>query len=116
MRGRYFKFQVNHYARGALDPEDCFVLVPGRDPAAVAALRAYARVTGDSLLASELVSWADQIEGAETPEPFALVTERIHQWTVILTREVNAGRMAVETALQRIAGHAADFVAELEEK
>lgn len=83
------------------------MLVPSRDPAAVQAVRAYARSTPDVLLASELQSWADRVEGTSGPEPAAALRHQIAIWTATLAAEVHAGTMSIETALQRIAGHAA---------
>ena len=102
------KFAVAHHMRGDLEPGECFVLVPRRDPAAVAAIRAYGRATSDVILASELEGWADAIEGAD---PVTLddqeLNHRIPIWTATLARQVRNGTMSIETALQRIAGHAA---------
>lgn len=102
------KFSVRHRERGDVDAEDCFVLVPPRDPAAVAAIRAYARVTPDVLLAAELAAWADTIEGIDSQEVSASLAQRIRVWTGVLAGQVRARSMTIETALQRIAGHAAD--------
>lgn len=113
--GRYRKFpKVEHHVRGPLDPDECFVLMPERDPAAVAAMRAYAKESPDILLASELISWANRIEGIESLHPVEepLILTRIRTWTAALTKEVKEGRMDIETALQRIAGHAADATAD----
>ena len=109
MRGRFKKFlKVEHHTYGELDPDRCFVLVPDRDPAAVAAMRAYAQATPDTLLAADLVTWADRIEGVEgegTELSGQELVGYIHTWTAALTTEVKDGRMTIETALQRIAGH-----------
>jgi len=117
MPGRFKKFTVQHYAKGEIDPDECFVLIPERDPAACVAMRAYARATTDTLLAAELVSWADRIEGIATidrdQEP--LFMGRIRTWTAVLAREVKEGRMSIERALQRIAGHTACAVTEVME-
>ena len=108
MKGlRVGKFEVRHHRRGPLPAEDVFVLVPGRDPAAVAAIRAYAEHTGDSELAAALIGWADAIDGAPARERIMAV-DRVAGWTATLATEVHGGRMDVETALQRIAGHAID--------
>lgn len=37
--------------------EDCFVIHPGKDPAAVAALQAYAQATENRMLADEIYRW-----------------------------------------------------------
>lgn len=106
------KFTVVHHARGELSDEDAFVLVPGRDPAAVAALRAYARETDDVLLSSQLESWADRIEGSEGAETVAIADAltSLPVWVSILAKQVREEGMDLETALQRIAGHAANAV------
>lgn len=101
---------VQHYARGQLSPDDYFVLVPDRDPAAVMACRAYAKATPDTLLAAELTSWCDRIEGVNA-EPIGPVDMGvIYLWASVLAKEVHAGRMEIETALQRIAGHTAAWM------
>ncbi len=41
---------------------DCFVLRPDRDPAARAALRAYAAATQNADLAADLLAWAERLE------------------------------------------------------
>jgi len=43
---------------------DCFVLRPGKDPAAVAALRAYAAATDNKVLADDIYHWVGQQENA----------------------------------------------------
>lgn len=43
--------------------ENCFVLRPDRDAAAVAALRAYARATDNKVLSTDIINWV----GAEQP-------------------------------------------------
>lgn len=106
---RSLKFQVIHETRGALLPEDVFVLVPSRDPAAVRALRAYAEATMDPVLSAELVRWCDQVEGVLTLRPKVPAkgeVDLIRFWSDVLAREVRAERMTIETAFQRIAGHA----------
>lgn len=110
------KFQVTHYARGPLGDEDVFVLVPGRDPAAVSALRAYARRTDDVMLASQVDSWADRIEGPAADETRVIENAlgSLPVWVSILAREVRDGTMGIETALQRIAGHAANAMLDRE--
>lgn len=51
--------------------ENCFVLRPGKDPAAVAALRAYAEATDNDTLAADIISWV----GTECNDPLALAEE-----------------------------------------
>ena len=99
------KFRVEHHERGEIPEDEAFVLVPGRDPAAVAAIRAYARATPDPSIAARLNAWADDLDPgrAETPAPHA---RRLAVWVGTLAREVREGGMDIETALQRIAGHA----------
>ena len=45
--------------------ENCFVLRPDKDPAAVAALRAYSEATDNKSLASDIINWV----GEEKSEP-----------------------------------------------
>ena len=51
---------------------DCFVLCPAKDPAAVAALRAYAATTDNAELAADIINWV----GAE-PNEWVSVEERL---------------------------------------
>lgn len=105
------KFELHHVRRGLIPADDYFVLLPTRDPAAVAALRAYAKATPDAVLAADLLTWANSIEGS-TAE-LSIVRELARQrklaiWVTALADAVQTGDMAVETALQRIAAYAAD--------
>lgn len=108
-RGLWPKFRVRHHHRGDLGADEAFVLVPGRDPAAVIALKAYADATPDPALAADLRRWVAAIEGSDpaTIAPSPAIVHRIAVWTAVLAREVREGGMDIETALQRIAGHAA---------
>ncbi len=65
--GLYGKYTVRKNEDGAL-VTDCFVLRPTKDPAAVAALRAYADSTDNAELAADIISWV----GAEPNEPLTL--------------------------------------------
>lgn len=47
----------------------CFVLRPDRDPAAVAALRAYAAATDNNELASDIINWVGAERSKPMPEP-----------------------------------------------
>lgn len=62
--GLYGKYTVYKNKDGSLVP-DCFVLHPAKDPAAVAALRAYAAATDNAELAVDIINWV----GAEPNEP-----------------------------------------------
>lgn len=54
--GLILKYDVKKIETG--EPvENCFVLRPDRDPAAVAALRAYARATPNKALANDILGW-----------------------------------------------------------
>lgn len=54
-KGLYGKYIVH---KNDLTPVyDCFVLEPDKDPAAVAALRAYAAATGNKALAQDIYDW-----------------------------------------------------------
>jgi len=55
-KGLYGKYIV-HKADTGEEVADCFVLRPMKDPAAVAALREYARVTENKALAADIVRW-----------------------------------------------------------
>lgn len=48
--------------------ENCFVLRPDKDPAAVAALRAYAEATDNDTLSVDIINWV----GAECNDPLTL--------------------------------------------
>ena len=100
------KFRVEHAERGELPERDVFVLVPERDPAARVALVAYSAATADTRLAAELDSWLTRCGPTGPPAPRREIGTRIAVWAAVLAGEVKGGRMTVETALQRIAGHA----------
>lgn len=67
--GLYGKYTVYKNKDGSL-VTDCFILRPAKDPAAVAALRAYAATTDNAELAADIINWV----GAEPNEPLT-VTE-----------------------------------------
>lgn len=96
------KFTVRHWRRGNLPHGDAFVLVPDRDPAAVAAIVAYARATPDAALADHLLGWARTL-GADTGDVPPL-PDVLPSWVATLADDVNAGTMSVSQALFRIAG------------
>jgi hypothetical protein len=58
-RGLYAKYEVKKNGKPIYD---CFVLRPDRDAAARAALRAYAKVTPNTLLAVDIHEWLSAIE------------------------------------------------------
>ena len=62
--GLYGKYTVYKNKDGSL-VTDCFILRPAKDPAAVAALRAYAAATDNAELAADIINWV----GAEPNEP-----------------------------------------------
>ena len=64
--GLYGKYTVYKNKDGSL-ATDCFVLCPAKDPAAVAALRAYAATTDNAELAADIINWV----GAPPNEPTA---------------------------------------------
>lgn len=70
--GLYGKYTVRKNSDGSL-VTDCFVLRPGKDPAAVAALRAYAAATDNAELAVDIINWV----GADPNEPLTL--ERLRE-------------------------------------
>lgn len=51
--------------------ENCFVLRPDKDPAAVEALRAYAKATDNETLSTDIINWvgAEEHEERENPKP-----------------------------------------------
>lgn len=65
--GLYGKYTVYKNKDGSL-VTDCFILRPAKDPAAVAALRAYAAATDNAELAADIASWV----GVEPNEPLTL--------------------------------------------
>lgn len=86
--GLYGKYTVYKNKDGSL-VTDCFILRPAKDPAAVAALRAYADATDNAELAADIINWV----GAEpneqlTPETLkGMVREAgkpVVVWTVSL--------------------------------
>jgi hypothetical protein len=97
------KFVVRHWRRGDLLDGEAFVLVPDRDPAAVAALIAYADATPDAPLAERLRGWIasidDSVDLSRTPTP----DDRLPGWIATLADHVREGSMAPETALIRLA-------------
>lgn len=62
--GLYGKYTVHKNSDGSL-VTDCFILRPAKDPAAVAALRAYAAATDNAELAADIINWV----GAELNKP-----------------------------------------------
>lgn len=69
--GLYGKYTVYKNKDGSL-VTDCFILRPAKDPAAVAALRAYAAATDNAELAADIINWV----GAE-PNEWVSVEERL---------------------------------------
>lgn len=65
--GLYGKYTVYKNKDGSL-VTDCFILRPAKDPAAVAALRAYAAATDNAELAADIINWV----GAKPNEPLTL--------------------------------------------
>ncbi len=100
------KFVVKHYRRGDLLDGEAFVLVPHRDPAALSALKHYAKQTPDQELAEALDQWVLSIEGDNKSFPDVTLQDKIPTWVVTLAAEVEAGNMDITTALYRIAGYA----------
>ena len=58
MKGLYSKYEVRKRSDGT-PVNNCFVLRPDRDDAAIAAMLAYADATSDSQLAKELREWVE---------------------------------------------------------
>ncbi|HDR3524335.1 hypothetical protein ACTFSJ_27585 [Bacillus cereus group sp. MYBK12-2] len=55
--GLYNKYKVTHTDSGKQLEGQCFVLRPDRDPAAVEALKAYAKTTENKQLAEGIEYW-----------------------------------------------------------
>lgn len=64
-QGLYSKYEV--YKDGEF-VEDCFVLEPESDPAALAALEEYAHQTDDSELFADLIEWVHSIENGDSDD------------------------------------------------
>ena len=60
-RGLYQKYIVLKADTGK-EAVDCFILRPKKDPAAVAALREYARVTDNKNLANDILLWIEAVK------------------------------------------------------
>jgi hypothetical protein len=73
-RGLYAKYDVTKADSGEL-VTDCFVLRPDRDPAALIALREYARVTKNPRLAEDILAWVGDFEPLTLEEVHALEKE-----------------------------------------
>lgn len=64
-KGLYNKYQIINRETGQEAEGDYFVLKPAKDPAARAALMAYAEVTDNEQLAMEITFWVSAIEGRQ---------------------------------------------------
>ena len=96
------KFIVSHHQRGAVSDGSAFVLVPGRDPAAIPALVAYAEATPDEALANRLREWLAALGHDAPPAPVGL-DPRIPGWVATLTDQMSTGEISPEIALLRMA-------------
>ena len=97
-----YKFVVRHYRRGDLLDGEAFVLVPERDPAAVAAIVRYAEATPDDALADRLRDWLRTLGHGDAPERLD-PDDRVPGWAATLADAVRAGTMTPELALVRMA-------------
>lgn len=96
------KFVVRHYRRGDLLDGEAFVLVPERDPAAISALRAYAKATPDIDLGRRLEAWAAMHDpNGEVSTP--TIDDRLPTLIATYAEAVEKGQMDLTTALFRIA-------------
>lgn len=95
------KFVVKHYRRGDLLDGEAFVLVPERDPAAIAALRAYADATPDPELAERLQAWTSMFD--DEAQSIPTIDDKLPSWIATLSAEVESGEIDVTQALFRIA-------------
>jgi hypothetical protein len=59
----YKKFTAIKNSTNEEVKEDVFVLIPSKDPAAIEALRTYARETNNLQLSEEITHWLNFIEG-----------------------------------------------------
>ena len=59
--GLYGKYHVEKFATGET-VKDCFVLTPSKDKASLEALKRYAEVTDNALLAEEIMEWVEEVE------------------------------------------------------
>ena len=86
--GLYGKYTVYKNKDGSL-VTDCFILRPAKDPAAVAALRAYAATTDNAELASDIINWV----GAEPNEPLTQeqLREMVGHWVWVLVNYEHNG-------------------------
>lgn len=68
MKGLYVKYIVRKIDTGEI-VDGCFVLRPDRDPAARAALVAYAKTTENKKLADDIFAWLEEIKkkGGDKP-------------------------------------------------
>lgn len=96
------KFFVRHHRRGDLYDGEAFVLVPDRDPAAIAAVAAYIQHTPDADLGEYLRAWLERIRGV--PMVGGEGDPAAASWVATLADHVRSGRMTVEAALFRMAG------------
>lgn len=90
MEGLKTKYIVRKAETGE-DVDNCFVLRPEKDPAAVSAIRAYAEATDNAVLASDLLRWLWDITGME----FSAAEED--------TRPIDANRLSA--VLEKNFGH-----------
>ena len=99
------KFTIKHYRRGDLLDGEAFALVPARDPAAIVALRAYARATPDIALAAKLDQWVAETLADQGQATITEVTADtlVPSWVATLCAEVEGGRLSLRRALFRMA-------------
>lgn len=82
--------------------ENCFVLRPDKDSAAVAALRTYAEAADNDTLANDIYCWVGK--GTNVPSGWIPVTERLPVFypekrrTVLVTMKDDTGRYFTTTA------------------
>lgn len=99
------KFTIKHYRRGDLLDGEAFALVPSRDPAAIVALRAYARATPDLQLAAKLDEWVRDVvadQGRTTIPDSPDADTMMPSWVATLCSEVEAGNLSLRQALFRM--------------
>lgn len=84
--GLKVKYNVTKVSDGSI-VNNCFVLRPDKDSAAVVALRAYAATTENKALAADIVGWI----GEEPNEPLTL--EKLHKGDVVWIKDLITGEI-----------------------
>ena len=91
--------------------ENCFVLRPDKDPAAVSALRAYADATDNKVLSADIINWV----GAERNEPLTLdelrkMPIRDWVWIEVLNPDAFRSKETVSAYYRKYDGYKKDEI------